>query len=275
MSHEIIDVNKYKNICDAEDRDSVLSDSVDWNLLYHFSKIRENLFEWYNFKNDSDLLEIGAECGALTEYFCKVTKEVVSLEVDEKKAEINKYRNRNNSNSTVLNCSLDEYNEEKKFDYIILVGVLENASKYVNASNSDIKLLKIAKQLMKEDGEIIIVTNNRMGLQYLAGVVDDNFENPFEGFSTNSNLYTKKRLLEVVEGAGLDIKKIYYPMPDYRFMNILFSDEYLPHKGEYSVSPFSYSGNSFKLFDETTTADYLIENGEFENYVNSFFLVVK
>ena len=43
-----------------------LLEEHSWQILYHLSAIRENILEWYPFDPGASLLEIGAECGALT-----------------------------------------------------------------------------------------------------------------------------------------------------------------------------------------------------------------
>ena len=51
-------------ICQSGDREEVLRNSDSWPLLYHLSKARENILDWYEFNPEGDLLEIGAGCGA-------------------------------------------------------------------------------------------------------------------------------------------------------------------------------------------------------------------
>lgn len=48
------------------DVDRIIREDKRWPVLYHFSPIRQNIVEWYPFKKDASVLEIGAGCGAIT-----------------------------------------------------------------------------------------------------------------------------------------------------------------------------------------------------------------
>ena len=56
--HEIID-NKY-------DFDEIIQKQNSYEYYYYLSRLRENLFVWYPFKEDACLLELGGGYGALT-----------------------------------------------------------------------------------------------------------------------------------------------------------------------------------------------------------------
>ena len=41
------------------DVDRIIREDKRWPVLYHFSPIRQNIVEWYPFKKDASVLEIG------------------------------------------------------------------------------------------------------------------------------------------------------------------------------------------------------------------------
>ena len=88
----------------------LLQSSNNWAVLYHCSDIRENLLEWYPFKKDASLLEIGSGCGALTGLFARKVKSVTCIELSERRSLINAYRNQKYSNIEIL---LGNYSEQK------------------------------------------------------------------------------------------------------------------------------------------------------------------
>ena len=49
--------------------EELLQNNDDWAVLYHLSDIRHNLLEWYDFRPEGSLLEIGSGCGAMTGLF--------------------------------------------------------------------------------------------------------------------------------------------------------------------------------------------------------------
>ena len=42
-------------------------ENVPFPVLYHLSRVRENILNWYPFQEDATCLEIGSGCGAISE----------------------------------------------------------------------------------------------------------------------------------------------------------------------------------------------------------------
>lgn len=59
----------------------ILADDARLPILYHLSPKRRNLLEWYPFRSEAALLEIGAGCGALTGLFCEKDSHVTAIEL--------------------------------------------------------------------------------------------------------------------------------------------------------------------------------------------------
>ena len=81
---------------DNEDYTEILRKDNRWPILYHLSPIRENLLDWYDYKRDGSVLEIGAGCGAVSGVFCRKTSRVVGIELSKRRATINATRNGKN-----------------------------------------------------------------------------------------------------------------------------------------------------------------------------------
>ena len=73
------------NDCDFSE---VIEENNVYEYHYLLSHLRQNLFNWYPFKKESSLLEIGASYGQLTELFTKKVKHVVSIEDSVSKAKL-------------------------------------------------------------------------------------------------------------------------------------------------------------------------------------------
>ena len=67
-------------ICKKGLEKEVLRTDDRWPILYYFSPIRQNILSWYKFKRNSDVLEIGTGCGAITGMFCKKNLHVTGIE---------------------------------------------------------------------------------------------------------------------------------------------------------------------------------------------------
>ena len=107
--------------------EEMLLDRNDWPTLYHFSPVRENLLEWYDFGEGRSLLEIGAGCGALTGLFCRKLERVLAVDLSQRRSAINATRNRNYSNLEIVVGAIDTIRFNEKFDYITLIGGAECA----------------------------------------------------------------------------------------------------------------------------------------------------
>lgn len=66
------------------DLETVIATDNRWPILYHFSNKRQNLLEWYPFKEGAEVLEIGAGCGAITGILCDKCKHVTSVELSKR-----------------------------------------------------------------------------------------------------------------------------------------------------------------------------------------------
>ena len=81
IENQIIEYAKiYKNM------DEVFKNDLRWPVFYHLTPIRKNILNWYPFKKDSDVLEIGAGMGAITEALCEKCANVVSVELSKNRA---------------------------------------------------------------------------------------------------------------------------------------------------------------------------------------------
>ena len=112
-------------VSENEDFTEILKNDDRWPILYHLSPIRENLLEWYDYKKDASILEIGAGCGAVTGAFCKKMKRVVGIELSKKRSLINANRNGKYGNLEILVGNFEDIVIDEKFDYVSLIGVLE------------------------------------------------------------------------------------------------------------------------------------------------------
>ena len=48
------------------------------HFFYSITPVRENIINWYPFKKNSVILEVGGGLGAITEPLCKVAKKVIA-----------------------------------------------------------------------------------------------------------------------------------------------------------------------------------------------------
>jgi SAM-dependent methyltransferase len=275
----------YKNNTSKEKIDDILNDNPSWPVKYHLSSDRHNLLSWYNFKENSSLLEIGAGCGAITGLFLDKGLDVTAVELSKRRADIIRTRFRKSKKLKVLDGDINEKDFSQKFDYATLIGVLEYAGKYGKGEDPFLEMIRDAKKYLKKGGVLIIAIGNRFGLKYWRGVPEDHTNILFdslEGYPDYQGIRTfgKKELTDLLINSGFKEEKIsfYYPLPDYKFCYEVFSDRYLPtkeHRISNGIYPSPHPTKSYHLFDEKLVARGLQENNLFEEFANSFLVFVK
>lgn len=163
--------------------EEMLRSSRQWPILYHISDIRENLLEWYPFNEDADLLEVGAGCGALTGLFSRRVKMVTCIELSEKRSIINAERNKDRNNIEIKIGNFEDIVLDKKYDYITLIGVWEYAGLYVSGGESYVSMIRKVKEYLKPNGKIIVAIENKMGMKYFNGAVEDHTAQMYSGIN--------------------------------------------------------------------------------------------
>jgi len=275
----------YKNNTSKKKIDDILNDNPSWPVKYHLSPDRHNLLSWFNFKNNSSLLEIGAGCGALTGLFLDKGLDVTAVELSKRRADIIRERFKKFKNLKVLDGDINEKDFSQKFDYVTLVGVLEYAGKYGKGENPYLEMIKDVKKYLKKEGILIIAIENRFGLKYWRGAPEDHTNILFdslEGYPNYVGIRTfgKKELTDLLIDSGFkkDSISFYYPLPDYKFCYEVFSDKYLPsdeHPVSHNIYPSPHPTENYHLFDEKLVAKGLQENDLFGDFANSFLVFVK
>ena len=201
-----------------EEFPQLIHDQASWPILYHLSEQRENIIEWFPMKENAAVLEVGAGCGAVTGALTAKAKKVVANDLSKRRSLINAWRHREADNLEIVvgnfNTVADKINE--KFDYITLIGVYEYAESYTKEKDPYSVFLNKINGLLKEDGEILIAIENRLGMKYFSGCVEDHKGIPFEGIegypnTSGAHTFSKAELEDIFRRNGYTDYKFYYP----------------------------------------------------------------
>ena len=262
----------------GKDFEEVLKQDNRWAILYHLSPIRQNIINWYPFKEGATCLEIGAGCGAITGALCDNLEKVVSVELSKRRATINYERHKDRDNLEIIVANLNNIKFEEKFDYITLNGVLEYAGSFTKTTNPYEDFLKQIKKYLKPNGKLIVAIENRYGLKYFAGAKEDHTARAFdsiEGYIGIDSVKTfgKKELEELLATSGFKTQEFYYPHPDYKMPLEIFSDNFLPSEDTFLVSAPNFDNERYTLFNESEAFKGIIKNGQFPFFANSFLVV--
>lgn len=269
-----------KIVTEHEDYEEILKSDHRWPVLYHLSRIRENLLEWYDFGEEASILEIGAGCGALTGVLCRKAKAVTCIELSKKRSMINAARNKQYDNLEIYVGNFEDICLEQKYDYVTLIGVLEYAPSYISDKKPFQAMLSRIRGFLKPNGKVIIAIENKFGLKYFAGCTEDHTGRCFDGIEDYKSVkhvrtFSKTELQRLLAETGFSDVEFFYPMPDYKLPTVVYSDSYLPSEGELRNITNAYDRKRFKLFDEEVVYDQFCADGMFGYFANSFLITAQ
>jgi len=264
----------------GKDLEEAVRNDDRWPVLYHFHPRRRNLLEWFPFKKNASLLEIGAGCGALTGLFCEKVERVTAVELSERRVKIIAARYPKANNLTIFAGRFEDVPAGDGFDYVTLIGVLEYAGRYARSTDPYSDLLRRARDSLKPDGTLILAIENQLGLKYWAGAPEDHSGKLFQGLEgypdeRGFRTFGRQELIGLLNGSGFSETEFYYPHPDYKMPDRIYSDRSLPRPGEMGKGSPSYDQERFVLFDEGLACDNILSNNAFPLMANSFLVVCR
>lgn len=244
-------------------------------FFYLTTHIRANILNWYPFNKNHEVLEIGSGCGTLTQMLCQKCKTVYSVEGSKRRAEITYERNKEFDNLLVYAAEFGKFPLEKKFDFVILIGVFEYAKMFFNVENPFLYFLKEIKKVLKDTGKVLIAIENRYGLKYWAGANEDHLSLPYVGFSEygsySVSTFGTVEMQKLIKSAGFEKYKFYYPFPDYKLPEVIYTEERLPCIEELKDLPIYLYGNHAN-FNIQDVYEGLLQNGQFGFFSNSYLI---
>ena len=272
------DVISYLKEYGEKNINRVFEKDLRWPVYYHITPIRKNILKWYPFKENAEVLEVGAGMGAITNVLCEKAGFVTAVDLSKQRTSAIIERCKDKENLELIVGNFNDIKFDKKFDYITLIGVLEYAPLYTNSEKPFETFLEHIRGLLKEDGKLLIAIENQMGLKYFTGAPEDHTGKAFDGITGYENkkgirTFGKKELTRILNDNGFKFTKFYYPLPDYKLPTKIFSDEYLPTNEEIdSYNPYVAMDNFGVLFNEKETYKELLKNDMFQDMANSFFI---
>lgn len=261
---ELFEIVKENNR-DAYQR--IIEEKADYRYLYHLSEARENLVSSLLLEKGMRVLELHAECGALTGKLLEMTGDVTAVTKTEQEAQI--IRERCKGSQGLWVCTGEDFAQacDQKFDVIFIAGrTYEIAGQFL-----------ILKKLLAEGGRIFLADANRFGLKYFAGCKEEYAGEYFAGVEgypdeRTERCYSKREYEEFFEKNGFEILQWFYPYPDHKFPSVLYSDNCQPERGELADNRRNFDGDRYELFEEKRVFDGLVSEGLFPEFSNSFLI---
>ena len=271
----------------AREIQEILENNPTWPERAHLSPQRQHLLDWYPFKPDATLLELGAGCGALTGLLCDRVGRVDAVDLSVRRAQIGLRRHRGRRNLRVLVGDLATLAAQRpSYDYVVAVGVLEYAGRYVQpqADRSPTapyqQFLRDIYAVLAPGGSLLLAIENQFGAKYLAGSAEDHYGQPLVGVEdyvddTGIRTFGKAELHQLIDQAGLHVVRFYYPVPDYKLPTAVYSDDLPP--GSIDHISLLYPNADFtdphgNYFDQGRFMRAAARNGLATTFANAFLV---
>ncbi|MCS6948929.1 MAG: class I SAM-dependent methyltransferase [Armatimonadota bacterium] len=257
-----------------------------WPLSYHLSPARANIISWLPAVRDGlHVLEVGAGCGAITSYLCRlpVVQRIVAVEGAPQRAELIRLRCRHASHLEVVTANIEDYSPSEPFDVILLIGVLEYAGRYIAHPDAASHLLHLLSSWLRPNGRLVVAIENPIGHKYLAGYREDHYGVPFEGVSgypdyNGIRTFDRGLLQSKLEDAGLLHHIWFYPFPDYKMPEVVLAERSFSEPGFdwltlLNLPTVDYSLRQRPLFNEREFLRMVARNAPPSAFMNSFLVI--
>lgn len=240
----------------------------------YLSDIPNGLFAWYPFESTSKTLVIGGCFGAFLKSICRRCANTVVVEKDGFRAHCLKKRMNHVNHLSVIHCDVIQYQKqsEQVFDYIIWA--IDESSDSLSEKDYNI-YFSAMKSLLAPKGKILAVIPNRIGVRFLSGERDLQTGLPFDGITDNhssTHRFSRSELLNFLDKMNFNSIKLYYPFPDYRNPQLIYTDDYPPTEDITERIKVYIAKNNERVLSEKNLYNVLAQNQVMTSFSN-FFIV--
>ena len=240
------------------------TDFADYAELLSDSAFRSNVFKWFDYKlKDSEgdrkrsILYIGQPSNAINAFLEGLEAEIQTVAYDHNDPGL--------AFSNIRKMSLESETApaNNSYDYILVAGCpLVPEDLLIPGMNALETLFHELNVILKPEGTILFAADNEFGIRYITGTE-----------RLADEVYVERNeLCNGILKNGFDFKA-YYPYPDYRFTEAIYSDDRLPKPGDIKTVTPSYVNDRFDLMDEVSEIDRICRKGRYPDHSNSFLFV--
>ncbi|MBQ6233367.1 MAG: class I SAM-dependent methyltransferase [Clostridia bacterium] len=263
---------------EGKDVEEALRRDNRWPILYQLSPERKNIVLPMDLRSSDLVLEVGAGMGAITGALAKRAKHVDCIELSARRSLANAWRNKDCDNITIYTGNFQKMQLDGKYDVATLIGVLEYAPMFFHDEMfPDETMLNKLWGLLKPGGRLYIAIENRLGMKYFAGAVEDHFGSAYVGISgypiAGAKTYSRAELHALLKKMGWDDIYFYYPYPDYKLPSVIYSDD-MPN-GDFIPAAVDYNQTRHENFDEHKAFLSMTQAEDYRTFANSFLVEAK
>lgn len=256
-------IKKYIDKYEEQQYEEILEKEGDYDKILALSEIRNNIINWYPFKKDSTILQIGANLGEITGELCGHAKKVIAIEKSLYKAQAMSKRLKSYDNLEVVVGDFKKIPIQEKFDYIVFFDI-EGENKNLE------QFLKYAEGKLNKNGIILFSIDNILSIKNI-NCIEDITKN-----DKKINGMTKSKIIDIIEKFPQFKYKFYYPLPNAKLPNIIFTDKHLPSQESILRDINLYGPNAIVAFDERDIYRKIIEEDKnlFSIFTNSYLVEI-
>lgn len=127
-------------------------------------------------------------------------------------------------------------------------------------------MLKYLKGFLKENGKIYMAINNKLAVKYMCGAKSEYID---------EKLYTKSEIEDIILKSNFANYEFYYPVPDYKITNVIYSDKYIPlYNDSKLMYNLNYIEGSLISSNELENIKKITKEGMFDKFTNSFLVII-
>lgn len=244
--------------------DTVIAERASYPYLYHLSRMRENLIDWLPLAPGMRVLELNPECGALTGKLLQRSGNVTCVAKDARHAKVLRARYAGGDGGKPEIVLREQWKDAgpADWDVILLAGDFGSYREH---------LAGLRKRLAP-GGMLVVADANRFGLKYWAGCAEEYGGKFFAGLEGSAEGFGRSGYEKALREAGFTELRFYYPYPDHKFPHTVYSDEWLPQRGELADNLRNFDRDRLVVFDEQKVYNSLLEEGMFSRMANSFLI---
>ena len=278
----------YEAVLAARDRSTfspeLLHAITDWPSEYHFSRRRHCLLRPLGIKPGDKVLELGCGAGAITRYLGEIGAQVCAIDGSSFRARITAERCRDLPNVSVFVDEIEQFETDERFDWVLMIGVLEYAPRFSKDPAPVQSYLRVARRYLEPSGRVVIAIENKLGLKYFNGCSEDHIGTAYVGIqglyqSDSPTTFGRQELIAAIKKSGFGHFTFYYPFPDFKLPTVILAERALSCE-EFDASDLltqcharDYTGWVNRSFDDALAFRELYHNHLVGELSNSFLVV--
>ena len=260
---------------DVASFDDIIKDDERLEVATYLSPIAKGLLGWYFFESSDRVLQVGGWFGAFSEMIASRCEQLDIVEVDDYRAYITKKRLEDVENICVISRDLQEYIQVCSPKYDVVVYAVDEKIERISTYQEYMQIISMLKTVLKKEGRLFFACSNRFGVKFFCGEPDPATGIRFDGMTeNNSSLYRfdRNELLTLFRDIGFKNIKLYYPMPDHRSTQLIYTDEYPPQNDMRERLHIYVENKTKRLLDEPLLVDKLLKNEVMTFFSNSYLI---